>query len=75
MKEYTITELSELFRETGFSEVRAYFKFKKFRFFWPDYVIRIFEYCLGKLSFKLRKKLTGNVLVGTMLSVNVVGKK
>lgn len=75
LKEYTITELSKLFRETGFSEVRAYFKFKKFRFFWPDYVIRIFEYCLGKLSFKLRKKLTGNVLVGTMLSVNVVGKK
>jgi ubiquinone/menaquinone biosynthesis C-methylase UbiE len=75
LKEYTISELTELFKNAGFSKVKAYMKFKNLRIFWPEYLVKFFERLLSHFSYKFRKKITKNVIIGTMLLVNVVGQK
>lgn len=75
LKEYTVTELTELFKEVGFKKVKAYVKIKKIRLFWPHFLIRNFECLLSKLSFNLRKKFARNALVDTLIFINVIGVK
>jgi hypothetical protein len=45
------------------------------RIFWPEYLVKFFERLLSHFSYKFRKKITKNVIIGTMLLVNVVGQK
>ena len=75
LKEYTVTELTELFKEVGFKKVKAYVKIKKFRLFWPLFIIRNFERMLSMLNFKTRIKFARNALVGTLIFINVIGEK
>lgn len=58
MKEYTITELSALFRIIGFSEVKRFVNVKGLVLELPLFPVKTFEKLLLSLSFSKRKKIS-----------------
>jgi len=77
LKEYTRTELVDLFMKTGFSSVKLYAGIKGFFVKIPLRIVMIVEMFLGNLPGKFRKRiaqsipfrqLVGGVLVGVKLN-------
>lgn len=75
LKEYTITELDELFRETRFSKTSVYLRFGQRRVFLPVGLFKLGEKLLGSLPDRLRKKITFNRPVRFLLGLKLVGIK
>jgi SAM-dependent methyltransferase len=75
LKEYTVTELDRLFRETGFAETDVYLRFGGRRAFLPVGLFKAIEKTLGALPDTLRKKLTFNRPVRFLLGIKLVGRK
>lgn len=75
LKEYTVTELDQLFRETGFSKTKVYLRFSEKRAFLPVGIFKLVEKTLDFLPGSLRKKLTFNRPVRFLLGVKLIGIK
>jgi ubiquinone/menaquinone biosynthesis C-methylase UbiE len=75
LKEYTITELDQKFRETGFTHTKIYLRFWKINTFLPIFPFRIGELLIGLLPDPVRKVLTFNRIVRFILGVKLVAKK
>lgn len=78
LKEYKLTELYELFRQVGFSEVSLYKSYKNFHLKIPLFsltvsLFRIVEYAISILPFFLRKKIAGMPLL--FRGMTIIGKK
>lgn len=75
LKEYTITELSKLFSEIGFSQMRIYKNFKGIFIGFRLFPFIFLENILEKLPYLMRKKVTSTLLFRWLLNIIIVGKK
>ena len=75
LKEYTVTELNHLFKETGFSKVRMFVPIKKMRIFLPVFPVKLYEKILSVLPYSPRKALASIWLAAKLLGINIVGIK
>jgi hypothetical protein len=75
LKEYTVLELSNLFRKVGFSQIRAYVGFKVKYLSLPVFPLAICEKLLEKLPFTLRRTIARNLPFSLLLDIRLVGVK
>jgi len=75
LKEYTSTELSELFKEVGFSRVSPYASVRFHHWKIPLLAVKACEGILSLLPYCLRRPLAGNLPLRAVLGVLLVGKK
>jgi SAM-dependent methyltransferase len=75
LKEYTVTELSNLFLQVGFSKIELYTRLKGYYFKIPLFAVKILEYILDKLPFTLKTSLASSTLVSLLLGITISGKK
>jgi SAM-dependent methyltransferase len=75
LKEYTITELSELFSKVGFSQIITYKNFKGIIIGFPLFPFIFIEGILEKLPYLIRKKIASTLLFRWLLNIIIVGKK
>jgi 2-polyprenyl-3-methyl-5-hydroxy-6-metoxy-1,4-benzoquinol methylase len=75
LKEYTVTDLDKLFRETGFSKTKVYLRFGEKRFFLPVGIFKMAEGFLDLLPNFLRKMVTFNRPVRYVLGIKLIGTK
>lgn len=75
LKEYTQTELSEIFYRVGFSKLKAYIGGKGVYLRFPLFLIKIVESILESMPFKLRNKLGNFLPIRALLGVILVGQK
>jgi SAM-dependent methyltransferase len=72
LKEYTNTELSNLFKQGGFSKVRVYVGAIGYYFRFPLFLLRFLEGLLGRLPYRLSKSIACLTL---LLNIRLVGMK
>ncbi|MDF5707614.1 MAG: methyltransferase domain-containing protein [Nostoc sp. S4] len=75
LKEYTITEVSELFSKVGFSQMRIYKNLKGIIIGFPLSPFVVIESILEKLPCMMIKKVTSTLLLRWLLNIIIVGKK
>lgn len=75
LKEYTVTELSEMFKETGFTTTKVYLQFSGYKVFLPVFLYKISEGILSILPHSLRKMITFNKVVRFLLGIKLIGEK
>jgi len=75
LKEYTVTELDRLFRETGFSRVRAFIRLGRLRIFIPPAPIEWCERLLMALPYGPRRLIASSLPMLLLLGVKLVGTK
>ena len=75
LKEYTIEELSNLFREVGFTKVILYAGGKGIYIRFPLQLGLISEKILSKMPCKLRKTVTNFLPIKAILGINLIGLK
>jgi len=75
LKEYTVGELSRLFKQVGFSDVSFYVAIKNVAVRVPMFMILGLEGFLNMLPSKLRVKLARGRLISRLLSITLVGRK
>jgi peptidoglycan/xylan/chitin deacetylase (PgdA/CDA1 family)/SAM-dependent methyltransferase len=71
LKEYTNTELSNLFKQVGFSKVRAYVGAPEVYFRFPLFLLKILESLLDRLPHWLSKRIASL----SLLNIRLVGTK
>jgi SAM-dependent methyltransferase len=75
LKEYTITELSNLFKLVGFSKIRIHVRVGQIHIFPPLFLAVLFELSLNRLPYALRKR-TANILpIRLLLGIRLIGTK
>jgi hypothetical protein len=75
LKEYTISELTRLFRKAGFSKVRIFIGARGIFTHFPSLPLILCEKLLCKLPYAFRKSLTDSRPVRVLLDVILVGIK
>lgn len=75
LKEYSISELDRLFKETGFSKVKVFVSLKKFRIFIPLILIKFIERILTALPSSSRKSIASTKILNKLLGINMLGIK
>ena len=75
LKEYTSRELSELFREVGFSKIKTYVRFKGNYFVFPASLIFLCEESLRKLPIAIRLPIARSRPFRVLLGIRLVGIK
>lgn len=75
LKEYTSSELYNLFLKVGFTNLRSYARFKKKRIFIPFFLNKTFEKILEISPGKMRRAITRNVIILKLLGINFIGIK
>jgi SAM-dependent methyltransferase len=75
LKEYTVTELSDLFRKVGFSRVTPWIGIKGHFARCPLWPIRICEKFLSTLPRRLRLLIARNLPIRLLLDIHLVGTK
>jgi SAM-dependent methyltransferase len=75
LKEYTITELSELFQKVGFSQISNYIGARGIYVKVPLFISKIYEAFLSKIPSSLRIKIASNLLFDVFLQIRMVGTK
>lgn len=73
LKEYTVFQLSKLFKEIGFSKMRQFVGFKGRYFKIPIFPVVICERLLDLLPNGLKKKLAGTTPVRQLIDVHLAG--
>ena len=75
LKEYTVTELVELFRRVGFQRVDAYVGFSHRYFRMPVWILTALERLLGWVPARLRRRIGNLRGVQNLLFVSVAATK
>jgi len=75
LKEYTGTELINLFRQVGFTDIKVSFGFRGVYLRPPLFVYHWAEKFLNAVPFVIRNKLTSSILVNNFLGITVIAKK
>ncbi len=75
LKEYTTTELIDLFKAVGFSRVLVLFSAKEMIFRVPPFLIRVLEGSIGRLPQSLARKIAGSRPLRLLLGIRVIGVK
>lgn len=75
LKEYTVRELSDLFKMVGFAKVRAHVRVKRFHVLLPTFPLMMCEVALDKVTYALRKRLASNQPMTWLLGIRLIGMK
>lgn len=75
LKEYTVSELSRLFRKAGFSEVKSYVGVKGIYITLPLSFFDLYEKLLEKLPYNFRKSIVRILPFRALLGIQLVGVK
>jgi len=75
LREYTFTELADLFKQAGFRRVRPYIGGRGLYLRLPVWAMRLMESVLSALPDRLRRALTDNPLAQIALGIQVVAEK
>jgi SAM-dependent methyltransferase len=75
LKEYTVSELSKLFRKVGFSRLRVYIGAKDKYLSLPTFPFIAIETLLDKLPYAVRKIIVRTLLFSLLLEIRLVGSK
>jgi SAM-dependent methyltransferase len=75
LKEYTVTDASDLFRSVGFSRVRAYIGARGIYIRPPLGAMRIFEHILKRLPHRFRQRLCDTMPMRPIMMIRLVGTK
>jgi len=75
MKEYTVTELCDLFRSVGFMDIDSYMEGKGIHVQFPLFIATLIEKLLPIFKFPLRRKIANTLIFRKLLNVVIVGKK
>lgn len=75
LKEYTVTELSELFAKVGFSQISTYIGGEGIYMKFPSLPIKMFERLLSMLPFWFRRKTSTMLPVKGLLGIIIVATK
>ncbi len=75
LKEYTVGEMDQIFKETGFLSTRIYVRFGEYFVFLPTCLFKFVEQLIEPLPHSVRKLLTFNRIVKFLLGIKIVGKK
>lgn len=75
LKEYTVTELNELFRKVGFSKIGLYIGGKGIYLKFSLFLIKMFEKLINKLSFSFLKNIVKTLPVKFLLGIIIIGTK
>lgn len=75
IKEYTVTELCNLFRRVGFTEIDSYTGAKGFYLKFPTFITKFIELSLSRLKSPLRRKMANTIILRKLLNVVIVGRK
>jgi len=75
LKEYTFTELSQMFRSVGFSRIGAYAGGKGVYLRVPVFKVLALEQILGVLPFSLSRALASTLPLRALLGITIVGAK
>lgn len=74
LKEYTITELNDLFKKVGFSKIKTYIGDKGIYLKFPLIILKILEKFLSMLPLSLRKNIAKTLLFKAFLGI-IIGIK
>ena len=75
LKEYTVTELRDLFRRVGFVDIDSYIWGKGIYIKFPLFISTLIEKFLSVLRFPLRRKIAKALIFRKLLNVAILGKK
>jgi SAM-dependent methyltransferase len=75
LKEYTTCELSNLFKQAGFSRVRAYLGARGKYASLPVFTIALWERLLDNLPYALQKSIARTLPMRVLLGIGLVGVK
>jgi len=75
IREYTVTELVEIFRKTGFSTCRLLIGAKGYYMTWPTHPVRWIEWLLSKLPHALSRKIALFPPLRLLLGIKLVAAK
>jgi SAM-dependent methyltransferase len=75
LKEYTVSELSALFKKTGFSKVEVIIGARGIYVTVPLFPLILFERLLGALPYRLRLRIARSLPTRLLLGINLVGTK
>jgi SAM-dependent methyltransferase len=75
LREFTVTELERIFKETGFRKTRIYLRVFKFNMTLPVFPFKIGEAIISPLPHGLRKMLTFNRVVKFVLGIKLLAQK
>lgn len=75
LKEYTVTELSILFRKAGFSSICIYIGGNGFYVRFPLFTMKVFEKLLNKIPRSKRRTIAETSIIKAILGVTITGLK
>jgi SAM-dependent methyltransferase len=75
LKEYSVSELSDLFKKVGFSKTKVYAGGKGIYVGVPVFVPRVVEALLDSLPARLRVAIARSLPFGSLLGIRLVGTK
>lgn len=75
LKEYTCEELIKILKEIGFNKFNFYIFYKGLYSFFPITFIIYLERFLKKLPKQLSKEIARNIIIGKILSINLICHK
>jgi hypothetical protein len=75
LKEYTTTELIDLFRQVGFSDIKVSFGFRGFYLQPPLFIYQWAEKILDSIPFVMRKQLASTLLIHNFLGITIIAQK
>lgn len=75
LREYTVSELSDLFKRVGFSKVQVYLCIKGKSLFVPLLPVRLAERLLDALPYALRRTIASIYPLSLFLGISLVGVK
>lgn len=75
LKEYTTSDLTDHFRQIGFSRVRAMVRVKGFRFLVPTQMVIAIEKTIAILPPRIQKPFARTRLIGALIDVCLVATK
>lgn len=75
LKEYTVTELDEIFRASGFVRTKVYLRFMQIRLFLPVFPFKVCEKVIGGFPHSLRRLITFNRAAKFLLGIKLIGEK
>lgn len=75
LKEYSVTGLSKLFKQVGFSDLKVYIGARGKYLEIPVIIVIFIESILSKIPFYWRRKVSSSLIFSVLLGIIIVGKK
>lgn len=75
LKEYTVKELSQIFRKVGFKNIKILARIKKINFLFPAWLVSSMESLIDLLPYRQMRKVAYINPIFTILGIKIIGTK